>query len=74
MKILKFSGRAKQDKLVERSTECSAIEFNKSLEFTDIELYKLAKQYAELKTIAGYSNVSIREEYQVLFKETRQNT
>ncbi|MGZ3768679.1 MAG: hypothetical protein ACXVCP_11105 [Bdellovibrio sp.] len=33
MKILKFSGRAKPGKLVERSTGCSAIELNKSLDF-----------------------------------------
>ena len=62
-------GSAKSSKLVERSTVFHSTTIDSHSEPTDIDLYKLASQYAELKTLMGYKDVTTKTEYKFLSEE-----
>ena len=71
-KILKVDfGRCKADLLVDASTEVSSSSIDSNAEYTDIALYKLAQQYAELKRVSGYKNVRTKDEYKFLSQKTQ---
>ncbi len=80
MKLLKCEilkadfGRAKLVFVVERSTDTNEVPVKVYSEPTDIMLYRQASALAELKKIAGYSDVCVKSEYKFLLEEARQDS